>query len=40
MFIADRPIRSVKAKIRALTQRMSQMDLEYVLDRLDMILHG
>jgi RNA-directed DNA polymerase len=39
-FIADRPIRSVKAKIRALTRRMSQMDLEYVLDRLNMIMHG
>ncbi|MFE9922696.1 group II intron reverse transcriptase/maturase [Streptomyces sp. NPDC005774] len=39
-FIAARPIRSVKAKIRALTHRMSQMDLEYVLDRLNMIMHG
>ena len=39
-FIGDRPIRSVKAKIRALTHRLSQMDLEYVLDRLNSIMHG
>ena len=34
-FIADRPVRSVKAKIRALTHRTSQQDLEYVLTRLN-----
>jgi RNA-directed DNA polymerase len=39
-FIGDRPIRSVKMKIRALTRRLSQMDLEYVLDRLNLIMHG
>ncbi|MGJ6970109.1 group II intron reverse transcriptase/maturase [Streptosporangium sp. G11] len=39
-FIADRPIKSVKAKIRALTHRFSQANLEYVLDRLNSIMHG
>ncbi len=39
-FIADRPVRSVKAKIRALTHRTSQQDLEYVLTRINMVLHG
>ena len=39
-FIATRPIRSVKAKIRALTHRTSQRDLEYVLTRINMVLHG
>jgi RNA-directed DNA polymerase len=39
-FIADRPIRSVKAKIRALTRRTSQQDLEYVLTGLNMVMHG
>lgn len=39
-FIADRPIRSVKAKIRALTHRTSQRDLEYVLTGLNMVMHG
>ncbi|MEI5522031.1 group II intron reverse transcriptase/maturase [Streptomyces brasiliscabiei] len=39
-FIADRPIRSVKAKSRALTHRYSQMSLEYLLDRLNSIMHG
>ena len=34
-FIDDRPIRSVKAKIRALTRRTSQQDLGYVLTRLN-----
>ena len=32
-FIDDRPIRSLKAKIRALTPRTSQLDLGYVLTR-------
>ncbi|WP_329428976.1 group II intron reverse transcriptase/maturase [Streptosporangium sp. NBC_01495] len=39
-FIADRPIKSVKTKIRALTHRFSQANLEYVLDRLNSIMHG
>jgi RNA-directed DNA polymerase len=39
-FIADRPIRSVKRKIRALTHRFSQVDLEYLLDRLNSIMGG
>ncbi len=39
-FIADRPIRSLKAKIRALTRRTSQLDLEYVLTRLNQVMHG
>ncbi len=39
-FIANRPIRSLKAKIRALTRRTSQQDLGYVLARLNMVMHG
>ncbi|WP_211260826.1 group II intron reverse transcriptase/maturase [Amycolatopsis jejuensis] len=39
-FIADRPIRSLKAKIRALTRRTSQQDLGYVLTRLNLAMHG
>ena len=39
-FIADRPIRSVKAKIRALTHRTSQQDLRAVLIRLNQIMRG
>jgi RNA-directed DNA polymerase len=39
-FVADRPIRSVKAKIRALTRRTSQLPLRYVLIRLNQITHG
>src|SRR5215211_4285553 len=39
-FIADRPIRSLKAKIRALTRRTSQQDLGYVLTRLNLIRRG
>jgi RNA-directed DNA polymerase len=39
-FIDDRPVRSVKAKIRALTPRTSQLDLEYVLTRLNQVMHG
>ena len=39
-FVDDRPIRSVKAKIRALTRRTSQLDLGYVLIRLNQIMHG
>jgi RNA-directed DNA polymerase len=39
-FIADRPIRSVKAKIRTLTGRTSQQDLGTVLIRLNQLMHG
>ncbi|MEO3779466.1 group II intron maturase-specific domain-containing protein [Micromonospora sp. B11E3] len=39
-FIADRPIRSLKAKIRALTRRTSQQDLRTVLTRLNQVTHG
>lgn len=39
-FIGDRAIRSVKAKIRALTRRTSQQDLRYVLIRLNQITRG
>jgi len=39
-FIADRPIRSLKAKIRALTHRTSQQNLRTVLIRLNQIMLG
>jgi RNA-directed DNA polymerase len=39
-FIADRPFRSVKAKIRALTPRTSQQDLRAVLIRTNQITRG
>jgi RNA-directed DNA polymerase len=39
-FIADRPIRQLKAKIRALTRRTSQHKLRDVLIRLDQIMRG
>jgi len=39
-FIDQRPIRSVKAKIRALTHRLSQQDLKSVLTRLNQVMHG
>jgi RNA-directed DNA polymerase len=39
-FVADRPVRSVKAKIRALTHKTSQWDLAYVLTRLGQIMRG
>ncbi len=39
-FIADRAIRSLKGKIRALTRRTSQQDLGYVLARLNLVMHG
>src|SRR5215472_17711730 len=39
-FIAARPIRSLKAKVRALTHRTSQQDLGYVLTRLNQVMHG
>jgi RNA-directed DNA polymerase len=39
-FIDDRPVRSLKAEIRALTHRKSQLDLGYVLTRLNQVMHG
>ena len=39
-FVDERPVRSLKAKIRALTHRKSQADLEYVLTRLNQVMHG
>jgi len=39
-FIDKRPIRSLKAKIRALTHRTSQQDMGYVLTRLNQVMHG
>jgi RNA-directed DNA polymerase len=39
-FIDDRPIRMLKEKIRALTPRTSQLDLEHVLTRLNQVMHG
>jgi RNA-directed DNA polymerase len=39
-FTDDRPVRSLKAKIRALTPRTSQQDLEYMLTRLNQVMHG
>jgi RNA-directed DNA polymerase len=39
-FVDQRPIRSLKAKIRALTPRTSQQDLESVLTRLNQVMHG
>ncbi len=39
-FIADRPFRSVKDKIRALTPRTSQWDLSAALIRINQITHG
>ena len=39
-FIADRPIRSLKDKIRALTNRTSQQDPGTVLIRLSQIMRG
>jgi RNA-directed DNA polymerase len=39
-FIANRPIRSLKAKIRALTNRTSQQDPRPVLIRLNQVMRG
>lgn len=39
-FVADRPVRSVRAKIRALTHRTSQQDFASVLTRLAQIMRG
>jgi RNA-directed DNA polymerase len=40
VFIGDRPIRSLKAKIRALTYRNSQQNPSSVLIRLNLIMRG
>ena len=39
-FIDHRPVRTLKAKIRALTPRTSQLHLGYVLTRLNQVMHG
>jgi RNA-directed DNA polymerase len=39
-FIDDRPVQTLKAKIRALTPRTSQLVLEHVLTRLNQVMHG
>jgi len=39
-FVAKRPIESVKMKIRALTGRTSQRSLDFVLTRLNQVMHG
>jgi hypothetical protein len=39
-FIADRPFRAVKAKIRALTHRVSQANMGTVITRINQILRG
>jgi RNA-directed DNA polymerase len=39
-FIDKRPIQSLKARIRALTRRTSQLGLDYVLTRLSQVMHG
>jgi RNA-directed DNA polymerase len=39
-FIDDRPVRSLKAKIRALTRRTSQADLGSVLIQINQVMHG
>lgn len=39
-FIAERPLRSVKAKIRALTHRVSQANMGAVIGRINQILRG
>ncbi|MEU4173753.1 group II intron reverse transcriptase/maturase [Streptomyces sp. NPDC026589] len=39
-FIADRPIRSLKDRIRALTSRKSQQNPRDVLVRINLIMHG
>lgn len=39
-FIADRPVRSMKAEIRTLTRRKSQQDPRTVLIRLNQVMRG
>jgi RNA-directed DNA polymerase len=39
-FIADRPLQAVKAKIRAMTHRVSQADPRTILTRINQILRG
>jgi RNA-directed DNA polymerase len=39
-FVAKRPIRSLKAKVRTLTRRLSQRDLGAMLTRINQVMHG
>ncbi|MBZ9643176.1 group II intron reverse transcriptase/maturase [Streptomyces sp. PSKA30] len=39
-FVADRPFKAVKAKIRAMTPRTSQQDLRDVLERINRLVRG
>ena len=39
-FIADRPLKAVKAKIRAMTHRVSQADPRTIVTRINQILRG
>jgi RNA-directed DNA polymerase len=39
-FIADKPVRELKRKIRALTHRQSQVDMGAVLTRINQIQRG
>ncbi|WP_329449327.1 group II intron reverse transcriptase/maturase (plasmid) [Streptomyces sp. NBC_01426] len=39
-FVADRPLKSVKAKIRTMTPRTSQQDLRDVLERINRLVRG
>ncbi|MEV4517899.1 reverse transcriptase domain-containing protein [Dactylosporangium sp. NPDC049525] len=39
-FVGKRPLRSVKAKVRALTRKTSQQNLGFVLHRLNSVLRG
>jgi RNA-directed DNA polymerase len=39
-FIADRPLKAVKAKIRAMTHRVSQADPRTIITRINQILRG
>lgn len=39
-FVGKRPVRSVKAKVRALTRKTSQQDLGFVLHQLNTVLRG
>jgi RNA-directed DNA polymerase len=39
-FIADKPVRTLKAKIRSLTRRLSHADYQFALRRINQILRG
>jgi hypothetical protein len=39
-FVGKRPVRSVKANVRALTRKTSQQDLGFVLHQLNVVLRG